>query len=175
MALRWGTSDRLTSGSTHKRRVRKIFNLCETQPRFSSPRPRRARPKADYLGITLSRLFHAFAGAEDTAIAVHLADFSEDWVQRAAHWLGDAFEDEVKVGRLHVMHAPRRLYPLKQVPAYAGAPRAGCQGARAHARAESCTSGLAYSLCGRGPAAQSPDSSRENFAWHVDRCAFGPG
>eukprot|EP00930_Biecheleria_cincta_P055881 TRINITY_DN42131_c0_g1_i1.p1 TRINITY_DN42131_c0_g1~~TRINITY_DN42131_c0_g1_i1.p1 ORF type:complete len:1387 (-),score=248.39 TRINITY_DN42131_c0_g1_i1:9-4130(-) len=75
------------------------------------------RPKTSYLGITLSRLFDVMElEAEPTAVLVHLADFNEAWVQEEATWLLNVFTDQVHEGRLHAIHAPQSLYPLKQVP-----------------------------------------------------------
>ncbi|CAJ1408459.1 unnamed protein product [Effrenium voratum] len=73
------------------------------------------RPKASYLGITLSRMFNVLDLDEaKTAIIVHLADFDEEWVLQTASWLRDSFTSEVGDGRLQAIHAPRSLYPLKQ-------------------------------------------------------------
>lgn len=73
------------------------------------------RPKASYLEITLSRLFNVLDLEEAaTAIIVHLADFDEEWVLNTAGKLNEGFTDEVLEGDLHVIHAPRDIYPLKQ-------------------------------------------------------------
>ncbi|CAE7258393.1 mgat4b [Symbiodinium sp. CCMP2592] len=73
------------------------------------------RPKASYLEITLSRLFNVLDLEEAaTAIIVHLADFDEEWVLNTASKLNEGFTDEVLEGDLHVIHAPRDIYPLKQ-------------------------------------------------------------
>ena len=65
--------------------------------------------------ITLSRLFNVLDLEEAaTAIIVHLADFDEEWVMKTASRLNEGFMNEVVEGDLHVMHAPRELYPLKQ-------------------------------------------------------------
>lgn len=75
------------------------------------------RPKVSYLGITLSRLFNVMDLEEaPIALLVHLADFNEAWVQQTAEWLAEGFADQVLDGRLHAIHAPQSLYPLKQVP-----------------------------------------------------------
>ena len=65
--------------------------------------------------ITLSRLFNVLDLEEAaTAIIVHLADFDEEWVLNTAGKLNEGFTDEVLEGDLHVIHAPRDIYPLKQ-------------------------------------------------------------
>eukprot|EP00439_Symbiodinium_sp_Y106_P034450 s2855_g4.t1 len=70
---------------------------------------------ASYLEITLSRLFNVLDLEEAaTAIIVHLADFDEEWVLNTAGKLNEGFTDEVLEGDLHVIHAPRDIYPLKQ-------------------------------------------------------------
>ncbi|CAE7407834.1 mgat4b, partial [Symbiodinium pilosum] len=70
---------------------------------------------ASYLEITLSRLFNVLDLEEAaTAIIVHLADFDEEWVLKTAGSLNEGFTNEVEEGDLHVIHAPRELYPLKQ-------------------------------------------------------------
>lgn len=75
------------------------------------------RLKTSYLGITLSRLLNVMElEHEPTAVVVHLADFNEAWVQEEAAWLLKVFTDQVHEGRLHAIHAPQSLYPLKQVP-----------------------------------------------------------
>ena len=72
-------------------------------------------PQASYLEITLSRLFNVLDLEEAaTAIIVHLADFDEEWVLQTANKLNEGFTNEVSEGDLHVIHAPRDLYPLKQ-------------------------------------------------------------
>ena len=72
-------------------------------------------PEASYLEITLSRLFNVLDLEEAaTAIIVHLADFDEEWVLNTAGKLNEGFTDEVLEGDLHVIHAPRDIYPLKQ-------------------------------------------------------------
>ena len=72
-------------------------------------------PEASYLEITLSRLFNVLDLEEAaTAIIVHLADFDEEWVLKTAGSLNEGFTNEVEEGDLHVIHAPRELYPLKQ-------------------------------------------------------------
>ncbi|CAK9086177.1 unnamed protein product [Durusdinium trenchii] len=73
------------------------------------------RPKASYLGITLSRMFNVLdLELAETAIVVHLADFDEDWVLATAKWLRASFSAEASKGRLQAIHAPRNLYALKQ-------------------------------------------------------------
>jgi len=73
------------------------------------------RPKASYLGITLSRMFNVLdLELAATAVIVHLADFDEEWVLATARWLQSSFRTEVSKGRLQVIHAPRNLYALKQ-------------------------------------------------------------
>lgn len=72
------------------------------------------RKQAEYLGITLSHLFDALGESTDTGLVVHLADFDENWVFQSRDWLRNAFEDEVQANRLHVIHAPERLYPAKE-------------------------------------------------------------
>ncbi|OLP96425.1 Alpha-1,3-mannosyl-glycoprotein 4-beta-N-acetylglucosaminyltransferase C [Symbiodinium microadriaticum] len=72
-------------------------------------------PEASYLEITLSRLFNVLDLEEAaTAIIVHLADFDEEWVLNTASKLNEGFTNEVLEGDLHVIHAPRDIYPLKQ-------------------------------------------------------------
>ncbi|CAE7790228.1 MGAT4C [Symbiodinium sp. CCMP2592] len=70
--------------------------------------------KAEYLGLTLSHLFDAMGAATDTGIVVHLADFDETWVSKSHDWLRSGFDDEVQANRLHVIHAPEKLYPSKE-------------------------------------------------------------
>ncbi|CAE7029321.1 MGAT4C [Symbiodinium natans] len=70
--------------------------------------------KAEYLGLTLSHLFDAMGTAVDTGIVVHLADFDENWVSKSQEWLRSGFDDEVQANRLHVIHAPERLYPPRE-------------------------------------------------------------
>eukprot|EP00435_Cladocopium_sp_Y103_P003117 s4949_g1.t1 len=72
------------------------------------------RKQAEYLGITLSHLFDALGETTDTGLVVHLADFDENWVFKTRDWLRNGFEDEVQANRLHVIHAPERLYPAKE-------------------------------------------------------------
>ena len=72
------------------------------------------RKQAEYLGITLSHLFDALGESLDTGLVIHLADFDESWVTRTQEWLKNGFEDEVQANRLHVIHAPERLYPAKE-------------------------------------------------------------
>lgn len=45
---------------------------------------------------------------------IHLADFEERWVRETRDWLKNSFEDEVQANRMHVIHAPEKLYPLKE-------------------------------------------------------------
>lgn len=78
------------------------------------------RPKASYLGITLSRMFNVLdLELAETAIIVHLADFDEEWVIATARWLQSSFATEMSRGRLQVIHAPRNLYALKQADLHA--------------------------------------------------------
>ncbi|CAJ1352996.1 unnamed protein product, partial [Effrenium voratum] len=72
------------------------------------------RKQAEYLTLTLSHLFDALGDSTDTGILVHLADFEESWVGKTRDALQNGFEDEVQGNRLHVIHAPERLYPLKE-------------------------------------------------------------
>eukprot|EP00913_Durusdinium_trenchii_P005731 g5346.t1 len=71
------------------------------------------RKQAEYLGITLSHLFDALGDSTDTGLVIHLADFDESWVAQTQDWLKTGFEDEVQENRMHVIHAPERLYPAK--------------------------------------------------------------
>ena len=76
--------------------------------------------QASYLGITLSRMFNVLdLELRDTAIIVHLADFDEDWVMDSSRWLQETFFTEMSYGRLQVIHAPRKLYNLKQASLHA--------------------------------------------------------
>ena len=65
--------------------------------------------------ITLARFFNVMnVLKEATALVVHLADFDEEWVLKTAGKLHEGFTKEAMEGNLHVIHAPRDLYPLRQ-------------------------------------------------------------
>jgi len=74
------------------------------------------RERAEYLQTTLAHLYESMgSGAtEEAVMVVHLADFDEQWIGEMIGQIRSSFVEEVSVGRLHVIHAPRRLYPTDQ-------------------------------------------------------------
>jgi len=68
------------------------------------------RRKDDYVVRTLRSLFSTI-GNTSTNVVVHLADFDEEWVREMVHAFQTAPADGLSGKHLHVIHAPKSLYP----------------------------------------------------------------